>query len=508
MRAQYILAMLLIAAALSTSALAASREPGFFGINAPLYYPGSGILFTPQMADNLNDLGARWVRLEFIRETNGTINYSSYDYVVDAAATRGISVLGILDYSSVPWYPQEAWSSASFRSVFVNRVSEIVSHFSPRITAWEIWNEEDCTFYVEPNAYAELLRQSYDTIKAIDPSATVVLGGLCFNDYLNSLYESPSFSSYHPMDAVGVHPYNWTSGPYSYMTYYLRDYIKPVMNAHGDNDKRLWLTEVGWNVCPDSPTSVGPGQSVESNEQKQALYVSQLFALTATLTDHGETEPLVEKILLFNYGDFGTDWFGVIRGEGTKRPSFYAFKVASGGPMQEGEEYLPAGWNLFSIPLCPDDPAADSVLSACVDAGNDLTGNLYGYAGIYLPYPGDLADLSVGAGYWLRLTNGSLVSYWGTAAESSYDVPLSGWTLVGHPRAAAVAWADVEVTDGATTLAVPDAAAAGWIQGQAFYYDGAGYHTLDVSGGDDTHLRPWSGYWVLANVPGLSLLIP
>ena len=493
---------------LATFAPAASREPAFYGINAPLYYPGSGILFNAQMADNLNDLGARTVRLEFIRETNGSINYASYDYVVDAAAARGISVLGLLDYSSVPWYSQEAWSTDWFRAVFVSRVTQIVSHFAGRITAWEIWNEEDCTFYVQPNAYAQLLLETYEAIKAIDPDATVVLGGLCFNDYLNSLYQSPAFASYHPMDAVGVHPYNWVSGPYSYMTYYLRDYIKSVMNTYGDNDKRLWLTEVGWNVCPTSATSVGPGMTEEYNEQKQALYVSQLFALTATLKDHGQTVPLVERVLLFNYGDFGDDWFGVIRGDGSKRPSFYAFKVASGGPMQQSQEYMASGWSLFSLPLVPDDPAAEDVLSACVGAGNDLSGNLYGYTGTYQVYPTGLADLAPGAGYWLNLTNGSLVSYWGTAAGSAFEVPLSGWTLVGCPRTGSVAWAGVEVTDGATTLSVSDAAAAGWIQAQAFYYEGGSYRTLAVSGGDDAYIRPWSAYWVLANVPGLTLVIP
>jgi len=511
-----LLVMAAVTIALSgTSAAAAPREAAFYGATAPLYYPGVGVIFTEEVADNLNEMGVRWLRLGVIREADESINYAGYDVAVNMAAARGISVLGLIGFDSLPWAPDQ-WETDAFRALFVAKVGEIVSHLSPRISAWEIWNEEDFSAtYVSPAAYALLLRESYEAIKAIDPGATVVMGGLsaatpASRDYLRAVYQSPAFADYHPMDVVAVHPYNWTAGPYTYMSDALRFFIKAVMNDYGDEGKRLWLTEIGWNVHPDAGNSVGPGGTLPDNEALQGQYVSELFDLAATLTDyyHPELGPMVERVFLYNYADWGTEWFGLVRPDGTKRPSFYSYKAAAGGPVTKVDCSLPTGWSLLSIPSVPDNPDPAYILRHAVGAGNALAGNLYGYGGSYEAYPAELTALSPGAGYWLRLDVPAPASYWGTAASSPYSIPLSGWTLVGPPRAEPVAWADVEVTDGAVTLSVPDAAAAGWIQGQAFYYNGAGYHTLDVSGGDDTHLRPWRGYWVLAEVPGLTLLVP
>lgn len=510
------LVALTVALASATSA-AALREAGFYGITAPMYYPGAGYIFTAQVADNLNELGVRWVRMEILKEGYDTINYAGYDQAVDAAAARGISVLGLIDYTSLYWYSSSEWGSPAFRARFVARVGEIVSHFTPRIRAWEIWNEEDSTFYVEPNAYAALLRESYEAIKGIDPSATVVLGGLSSawpssGNYLRALYQSDAFSDIHPMDAVAVHPYNWTAGPYTYLADALRGNIKAVMDDYGDEAMKLWLTEIGWNVCGQSPTCVAPGQSQEYCESLQGLFIGQLLYLAAGLTDdaHPEYGHMVEKVFVYNYGDWGTEWFGLVRPDGTKRPSFYSYKERAGGPVTEATapSALASGWNLICLPLVPDDPAPGAVLSACVDAGNTLEGNLYAYGGAYAVYPGDFDLMEVGRGYWLRLDVPARPSYWGTQAPAPISIPLAGWTLVGLPRTHAVRWADVEVTDGSTTLSVPQAAAAGWIQERAFWYDGAAYRTLAVSGGDDDFMRPWRGTWVLAEREGLRLVIP
>ena len=55
-----------------------------------------------------------------------------------------------------------------------------------------------------PAAYAQLLKATYPVIKAADPGATVVLGGLTGNDYpfLEGVYAAGGKGSF---DAVGVH---------------------------------------------------------------------------------------------------------------------------------------------------------------------------------------------------------------------------------------------------------------------------------------------------------------
>lgn len=52
-----------------------------------------------------------------------------------------------------------------------------------------------------------------------------------------------------------------------------------------------------------------------------------------------------------------------------------------------------------------------------------------------------------------------------------------------------------------------DAALAGWVEETPVGYDG-GYKTVRDDGSDDTSLRPWYGYWIKANQPGLTLELP
>ncbi len=60
-------------------------------------------------------------------------------------------------------------------------VRKSVEHYKGRIKYWEIWNEPDfqsCFWFSgSPKDYADLLKVSYDAVKAADPDAQVVTGG-------------------------------------------------------------------------------------------------------------------------------------------------------------------------------------------------------------------------------------------------------------------------------------------------------------------------------------------
>jgi hypothetical protein len=98
---------------------------------------------------------------------------------------RGIQVLGLIDYATVGASGPAEWETEAYRTRYVNRVRELVSHYKDRtypIKHWEIWNEEDLSLEgfdvrIEPRPYALLLIASYDAIKSIDSEATVLLGG-------------------------------------------------------------------------------------------------------------------------------------------------------------------------------------------------------------------------------------------------------------------------------------------------------------------------------------------
>ena len=107
-----------------------------------------------------------------------------------------------------------------------------------------------------PAAYAALLKAAYPAIKAADPDATVLVGGLVGNNF-EFVERSTTNGAKGSFDGVGVHTdtaclttdpreyYREPSGRigrYSFTGY--RE-VRATMLAHGD-DKPVWMTELGW----------------------------------------------------------------------------------------------------------------------------------------------------------------------------------------------------------------------------------------------------------------------
>jgi len=173
---------------------------------------------------------------------------------------------------------------------------------------------------------------------------------------------------------------------------------------------------------------------------------------------------------------------------------------------------LGIGWNLMSFPLEPVCCECSAALDDCIAAGNDITNNLFRYAAGsgYEIYPGTFTEAGRGCGYWLSLDAAATEDLAGAKAAGDVEIALSdGWNLVGHPHPEAVLYSGCSVSDGVETRSVPDAEAAGWLDPAVYYYDGGAYSTLRSDGtGDDDSLRPWYGYWLLANQAGLTLIVP
>ena len=100
---------------------------------------------------------------------------------------------------------------------------------------------------------------------------------------------------------------------------------KKIMDRNGDSHKKLWITEIG---CP----GVKSGLKVQNwwtgknpNERQQAAWVKEVY--TKLLS-----EPVVEKVFWAFFRDTnefwknGIDYFGLIRFDFRKKPSFAAYK--------------------------------------------------------------------------------------------------------------------------------------------------------------------------------------
>ncbi len=321
-------------------------------LSAPAYFPGAGMDFTRYVADDVAYLNADMLRVEFIGEndTDKPIFYPAYDYIASQAGSRGMSILGLLDYQTLGWSDRSEWATQEFRARFTLRIREIVTHYRDYeypIRHWEIWNEEDIQLpefnvRIDPEPYALLLIDAYEAIKAIDPQATVVLGGISpkglyySENYLDDLYNTTALQNYYtenakyPFDVVAVHPYPDYGGfTVNSLKLELDTEVKAVMDAHADGDKKVWLTEMGWNSC--LIPSADP-------EAAQAQYLTDSYALVDTQV------PYVERYFWFRYSDFGTiDCWGLARRNyHEKKPAYDAYlALTDPGPEPPGDETDP-----------------------------------------------------------------------------------------------------------------------------------------------------------------------
>jgi hypothetical protein len=302
---------------------------------------------------NVGALGVHWVRLFVswpdIEPQQGTLDTSWLYYYERLFKELPAHTKVLLDVVNTP-----AWETGSSNehtppakpqdyAAFVGALAE---RFGTRVSAYEIWNEEDSSGWwaggPNPTAYAQLLKAAYPAIKVADPSATVVLGGLTGNDYefLEGVYQAGGKGSF---DAVGVHtdtacdklsPYEFLRGannrlvPDSFLAY--RE-VHAVMLANGDN-KPIWMTELSWRTtnatCPEGAWA---GQTAEGvSEEQQAIYLRQAYHCMAE-------DPYVQVALWFPLEDEGSVLSGLLRANGSRKPSFAAMHsyVTQGDTLSE-----------------------------------------------------------------------------------------------------------------------------------------------------------------------------
>lgn len=324
---------------LAAAGLSASVVPSASAAEAGVNLIGS----TSSQIPNLQALGTHWVRLFVswpdIEPSQGDystfwMNYYEQTFRELPAGTKVLLDVvdspswetGSSDLSTPPSNPQE----------YAAMVGMLARHFGTKVSAYEIWNEEDASAWWAPGpdaaAYVALLKATYPAIKAADPDATVVLGGLTGNDYefLEQVYEAGGKGYF---DAVGVHtdtacnklsPYEFVRGanermvPDSFMAY--RE-VHDVMVANGD-EKPIWMTELSWRTTEATcPEGAWAGQTAEGvSEATQAKFLSQAYHCLAQA-------PYVKVALWFPLTDEGSVYSGLVRANGTRKPSFEAMQA-------------------------------------------------------------------------------------------------------------------------------------------------------------------------------------
>lgn len=261
--------------------------------------------------DKIAYAGSKWVRIDFkwssIMSGGPTsYNWTPYDNFVSLANQHNLKILGTIDYTPAWARPSSCTSMycppannqdyANFAAVAAHRYAPMGVH------AWEIWNEPnqgDQFWLPRANAvaYTDMLKRSYPAIKNQDPGATVVLGGLapcgaygawCNNrenpvSFLQEVYNDGGTGYF---DAIGWHPYTSSTHPIDYAADWSAWYemygsvkstypnVRNLMSAHGDTNKKIWMTEFGFYT-----DATNDGSNRNTTPAQQATLLSQAYTL-------------------------------------------------------------------------------------------------------------------------------------------------------------------------------------------------------------------------------------
>lgn len=180
------------------------------------------------------------IRLIEASTTHGLLLAEGWDVPPDGSSRyeiRGVSHR---------WPPGEQYAEA-----FEGACRQVAAHFVGRITWWEFWNEPNLLGWhtAAPGEYTSWLVRCSRGIKAGNPAAKVVLGGLDGNtdwydrDVLAFVDGVRSAGGQPWYDAIAIHPYGQLDDPL--LETADLDRLRANMGRHGDLDKPILVTEWG-----------------------------------------------------------------------------------------------------------------------------------------------------------------------------------------------------------------------------------------------------------------------
>lgn len=222
-------------------------------------------------------------------------DFSGLDEVMSLAQQYNLQVVGDLD--TIPWWISDCQTPTDLTGMtlcgtddlsdYGSMISQIVAHADPVIRDWEIWNEPDNGQYFTgtPQQYAQMLRTAHDAIKAIDPQANVLLGGISSTaamSWLAQVFATPGADAAGAFDIATIHERGWLDSLAGDVAAWKRFFA-----GYGFNGP-LWVTEHGY---PSDP-AYQYDPSFDLGLPSQAAF---LTASIPTLLDAGASEVFVTE---------------------------------------------------------------------------------------------------------------------------------------------------------------------------------------------------------------------
>ena len=320
-----------------------SNPPGKFSLPFAVLSPftpqedsplGVGVHFTggnnPGLVQLITALGATMIRDDaswaLIERSPGQYTFHNFDPYMQSLQQNNLSPLLILDYSDHFYDNNQTPYDASGLQAFAHYARALVLHYGSQLKTVEVYNEFNGTLSSgpcarQPACYVNLLRATYQAVKAVRPDVTVV-GGAAFMDDTHWFSQVFADGGLNYMDVVSDHPYTdlYIASPevqgLEGKMQGLQTLIKKYNHGQG---KPVWMTEFGWT------TSL-----LHVSEQTQANYLVRGTVLSLAAG--------VQKLFWYDLLNDGTNGsavqqnFGLLNQPGsqglyTPKPAYAAYAV-------------------------------------------------------------------------------------------------------------------------------------------------------------------------------------
>jgi len=349
-------------ALLAAAAPAAAATEDFFGVNGQRVFNLPSSTWDAHLA-TMSSRGLQVVRRDAsweIAEPNppdpstGAHRYvwTGFDQQVAAYARHGLRWLPIVDYSA-PWAasirgdvkspPARDADYAAYAVALARRYGRGGSFWREHpdlpqlpVRRYEIWNEQNAEYFwrsqsTAPERYAELYAAARSALKAVDPSARVIVGGLALenagvtdeNAFVKRMYaHRPNLRG--SVDAIGFHPY----APTVESVYAKIREFRNTLRGLGAGNVPLELTEVGWTTL--TTTDARRGEMLAQLAQDLPRSDCRIASLIPHTWVTKERDPAN-----------GEDWFGIANANASLKPSGSAYlgavskmRRSSGGTVE------------------------------------------------------------------------------------------------------------------------------------------------------------------------------
>ncbi|MEM7344103.1 MAG: O-antigen ligase family protein [Chloroflexota bacterium] len=233
---------------------------------------------TATLSETLQDLqqsGFTWLRQPIawaeVEPQPGQFEWRELDRIVLAVEeTPQLKLIVVLQTS--PEWARASNTAATTppleTSDFGDFTRAVAQRYGQQIDHYQIWHEPNLSAnwgdtFVDPAAYANLLRDAALNIRAVDSDAyiltaalapTLEQGPLNLNEisYLDQLYQAKADDWF---DIVAAQPYGFDSEPNDpatpdRLTFSRISLLRQVMLVHQDQETPIWATAFGWNALP------------------------------------------------------------------------------------------------------------------------------------------------------------------------------------------------------------------------------------------------------------------